>query len=773
MEYSLSLLRSIIDSMEAQILVLDGEGRVVMVNAAWILYDLANGGARSREEDWLGHDYLQLCSWDDQTVNPQGHALRAALSELLTGTRSSFHMEVADHVPWDQRWFHLTASRLQADWQGVVISRVDITARKQAEGALSEERSYLNSILTCTNDLGIVTVNREMRIVYFNPVAERVFGYRKHEVIGRPIEVIHGEQGIPSSRVRQGLRLVDQTGEHVFESSAYRGAPGRSFETRITAIHGQNGEAVGYLVLSSDITERKSAEAQLIRAKEAAEEASRAKSAFLAMMSHELRTPMTGVIGMADFLSETPLNDDQKLYIDAMRSSARTLLTVLNDTLDYSKIEADRLALECVTFDAIAVTAETVLLFMAKAEENCCTIALDAGGLAALFVRGDPTRIKQVLGNLINNAVKFTRDGQVTVRVRHEDSGDTIRLRFEVEDTGIGISEADMANLFIPFSQAGKGTTRKFGGTGLGLAISKRLVELMGGEIGATSEFGRGSLFGFTCVVQPGHPGDLLVEPQEAVTVHPMSILLAEDNPINRMIVKIGLEQRGHRVAMVENGLQACETVATQPFDLILMDMQMPVMAGPEATRRIRTMPPPLSGIPIVALTADALAEHRTVYMNAGLTDFLTKPVEWSKVDAVLARIQNGVPAPCAPVAAPSATDPGIGHIPLVDRGLLIEIRTMMMPAAFSDLVSAFIPCSRDQLSLLKDAITQGNLPLANGAAHAIKGMFLNIGGTRVAALARQLQSCADVEAAATLLEAVAAAIDDTANELERLSAEG
>ncbi|MEI6557766.1 MAG: ATP-binding protein [Rhodospirillaceae bacterium] len=539
-----------------------------------------------------------------------------------------------------------------------------------------------------------------------------------------------------------------------------------------TPRHDATGTFIGYVGGCIDITDRKLAEDRLIEARQSAEAASRAKSAFLAMMSHELRTPMTGVIGMADFLSETPLNHDQKLYIDTMRSSARTLLTVLNDILDYSKIDADRLTLNCVAFDAVALTVETARLFWPKAEENGSTISLDTGGLPSLIVKGDPTRIKQVLGNLMSNAVKFTTSGKIAVRLGCRPSGERLGLEFEVEDTGIGISEADLGRLFLPFSQTDVGATRKFGGTGLGLAISRRLVELMGGEIGATSRLGRGSLFRFTVAVEPGTlEAAAAVEPQSAAAVRPLTILLAEDNPINRMIVKVGLEQRHHRVTVVENGVQAYEAAAGQRFDLILMDMQMPVMDGPEATRRIRTLPAPLSEVPIVALTADAVSEHRAIYMEAGLTDFLTKPIEWNEVDAVLAQLHIRPRTAPPTIADIDRLGEDEERVPLVDHRRLVEIRTIMTPPAFEDLVRELAVCGGVEVSLLKDALERRDLSLARRAAHGLKGMFLNIGGLRVSSLAKDLQASDSLEVASALVAPVVKAVDDTVAELERFSA--
>ena len=217
---------------------------------------------------------------------------------------------------------------------------------------------------------------------------------------------------------------------------------------------------------------------------------------------------------------------------------------------------------------------------------------------------------------------------------------DNIKLEFEVADSGIGISDDDICQLFKPFSQVDSGTARKFGGTGLGLAISKRLVEMMGGDISVSSKFGRGSIFRFSCLVEEGASSDQTPEIPN-VHVEPLTILLAEDNRINRMIIKLGIEQRGHCITMVENGLQAYEAAMGRAYDLILMDMQMPIMDGSEATRKIRTLPKPLSDVPIVALTADAITDHRQSYIDAGLNYFLTKPIDWKAVDEVLTKISQ------------------------------------------------------------------------------------------------------------------------------------
>ncbi|MBF0562569.1 MAG: PAS domain S-box protein, partial [Alphaproteobacteria bacterium] len=392
---------------------------------------------------------------------------------------------------------------------GVLGTYEDITDYKESREALRRSEEKLRTFFN-RSAIGLATASPSKGWIDVNPALCQMLGYSPEELRTKTwIELTHPDDVDRNLQLFE--RLIGGEIDGYSLDKRFVRKDGRIVDTFLAAdaVRDATGALDYSIVIVEDIDQRKAAEAELVRAKEKAEEANRAKSAFLAMMSHELRTPMTGIIGMADFLSGTILDKNQKLYIDTMRSSAHTLLDILNDLLDYSKIEANRLILNIVAFDVVLAVTETARLFWPKAEESGCTISVNSGKQDTLAVKGDPTRIKQVLGNLISNAVKFTKDGHVTIRLRFDEAGDRIRLKFEVEDTGIGISEADIANLFIPFSQAGKGTTRKYGGTGLGLAISKRLVELMGGEIAVSSQPGRGSVFLFTCLVDPVQTTDL------------------------------------------------------------------------------------------------------------------------------------------------------------------------------------------------------------------------------------------------------------------------
>ena len=296
----------------------------------------------------------------------------------------------------------------------------------------------------------------------------------------------------------------------------------------------------------------------------------------------------------------------------------------------------------------------------------------------------------------------------------------------------------------------------------MGLAICKRLVERMGGDISVTSRPQRGSVFRFSCIVVAASCADLLDALPPSVDVRPMDILLAEDNPVNRMIVKVGLEQRHHRVTEAENGVRACELAARRRFDIVLMDMQMPVMDGTEATRRIRALPPPLCQVPIIALTADALTDHRAAYMEAGLTAFLTKPIEWPEVDALLAR--HCVEQPTAPAQARGI---GYEHLALIDGVRLPAVKSIMTPAEFDEFVRELDRYVTEEVLSLQTALQRRDLAAIGRIAHDIKGMFGNIGGVRVGAIAKTLQACDDIAAAKNHIEGLVVSITETLAELK------
>ncbi|MBI3924999.1 MAG: response regulator [Armatimonadetes bacterium] len=510
--------------------------------------------------------------------------------------------------------------------------------RWRAEREIRRSELRKGAVLESALD-AVILIDREGRIVDFNSAAESIFGYGSAEALGRRLTEL-----IIPERYRQthgaGLERFLRTGEQAIlnrrlELTAVR-SNGEEFPVELAVIHTpfEEGDSffTGYL---RDITGRIAIQRELEVTRDDALRATRAKSAFLANMSHEIRTPIASILGILELLDDTDLTLEQRVHLGTIRHSSRGLLAIIQDILDLSRIEAGRLFLKAAPFDLAETVARAVDLLRRQAQVKGLELSTWMSSVPR-WVRGDSDRIHQVLVNLVGNAVKFTDAGGVSVKVAPAGAD---RVRFEVTDTGVGIRAEDQARLFAPFTQLDDSAARAVGGTGLGLSIVKRVVEQMLGEVGLTSCYGAGSTFWFEVPLPPAKaPASPLPPEGEAPPLGEMRVLIAEDNPVNRSVLKMQLEKLGVSPDVVNDGEQLLQQVRDHDYDLILMDCQMPRVDGYQAAREIRRSSLPVRNAPIVAVTAHVMEGEKLRCLEAGMNDYLCKPVASEDLRKVLRR---------------------------------------------------------------------------------------------------------------------------------------
>jgi PAS domain S-box-containing protein len=878
------LFDALSDASAAHTLMLDGVGTVLKANRAWVDFELARGAWFGRAVDWEGVPFLgQQMQADDPAWG--GREFHALVLEVQAGHRSRGEVERRLDLASGPCWLQLIATRLQGEFQGVLITRLDITALKSAEISLLEQRVFLNGILESSRHLGIAAVNADHRITILNSAAEAFFGIRKDEALGRPIEAFYQAMGFPRSLIDAGLGAGIEDGGCSFEASMPRGAPGHVVEVRLSQVRGADRQALGFVLAVRDVTDERAysdrmerlneelerrvairtrelafSQANLERAqriaslgswdwdvgtgamtwspqlfgilgmdpreqapsresmlaaihvgdrarmehlladpghdidrvveleyriarpdgelrtvassvqgfrgenallervigtvqdvterarllddlrtaKAAAELASKAKSVFLANMSHEIRTPMNSIIGMTDILLEQPLDEAHYKLLRSVSSAAQSLMAILNGILDVSKLESGRMELEEVEFDLHHLLRQVTDMMTISAERKGLAISLQIDPTVPRGVRSDPTKLRQVVVNLMGNAVKFTDHGTVQLSVGPADrAGEWL---FSIQDTGIGIPADSLPTIFERFTQADQSTTRRYGGTGLGTAICKGIVETMGGTIWVESEEGVGSNFRFRVALP--EVVDLAAElddrrPSGSWTA-PLQVLVVDDIELNRELVTLRMLQRNHHVHLATDGAEAVQRHLQGGLDLILMDAHMPNMNGFDAIRAIRAEEQH-SGrhIPIIMLTASVLDSDRKSCLDAGADAFVPKPIDFRLLFDRIADFFPLVARPVEPdleVSQPSPTH----ALGLIDEAA--GIQTWRDPEIYFAWLLRLAADHPDMHQTISSLVEDQNLQEAKEYLHKLKGLLGNL------RIRRLPQVCAGIE---------------------------
>jgi PAS domain S-box-containing protein len=740
--------RIMADSCPTGIWVTDAQGGTRFINRAYRKFC----GATTEEVD---RDGWQLLIHPDDAPAFAG-ALLQAVKEHTPFKAEGRHRRADGEWRWVESYAEPRFSP-GGEFLGLSGTSKDITERRRAEQALQSSEEKFRQLAENTRE-----------VLYASPAYEQVWGCSRESLYGNPrswADSIHPED---LGRA-QALNVRQLAGEPVDSEYRIRTPDGEEkwIRDRAFPIRDGSGQLIRVAGIAEDITERKHYEEELIGAREAADAANVAKSRFLANMSHEIRTPMNGVIGMVQLLLETNLTAEQRRYANVVQTSGRALLSLIDDILDLSKIEARKVTLEKCSFHLRHTIKNIAQLLGTRAKAKGLDFVVRTSPDIPELLRGDPHRLRQVLTNLAGNAIKFTERGEVVLEASLEKQDDGhVTVGFRIADTGIGMRPDEITRLFQPFAQADASTTRKYGGTGLGLIISKQLVEMMGGTIGVHSLQGLGSTFWFTAVFERTEQGAPLpddarpVDRRSESSAREMRILVVEDNATNREVLLAQLSMLGYRAAAAENGAEAVEAVAATGYDLVLMDCQMPVMDGFEATLHIRELNH--SDIPIVAITADAMPADRDRCLQAGMNDYLAKPVELQRLSDALAK---WLPARAGSTPAPPPAERAGAPQTAVAFNQDALLRRLMGDRRLAGAaLQSFLADCPLRLHRLRQRIAAADGSGVRSLAHALKGGAASVAAEALHGLAEAIEQAG----AAGEVERCCALLPRAAEEFER-----
>jgi PAS domain S-box-containing protein len=627
-----------------------------------------------------------------------------------------------------------------------------------------EDEVFKIALFANNTDNAVVMTDAQGRVEWVNEAFTQITGYALEEMLGKtPGSILQGEKSDPE--VVDYIHRQFRKGVGFGADMINYAKSGREYwvQFEVQPIRDEDDKITNWMAIERDITEQKKYELALIEAKKAAEAANQAKSAFLATMSHEIRTPMNAVLGTLSLLQDSPLNGEQAVWVKSAYTAAHTLLNLIDDILDFSKIEADKLTLQHENFSLKALLDELIQLFQIRTAAKGLSLSLDIDPLVPLALRGDPFRLRQILVNLVGNAIKFTGQGGVSISVfQQEQTGARCLLRFHVKDSGIGIPDNALDTLFNQFVQLDTGPSRRYGGTGLGLAISKRLAVLMGGDIGFSSQTGKGSDFWFTVQLEiaadaPANPN---ASPTAELDAFPLrqgepsgkpapnqdrrkkvaKILVVEDGEINRLVVTAMLGKAGYHVDIAQDGVKGLEAARSGDYDLILMDVHMPEMDGYEATAAIRNLPDHPSRVPILALTANAMQEDRNACFAVGMNDFISKPV---KKGHLLAKVANWLRKTDedAPALALTPASESASAIAVLDEKAWQSLSSHTDAQIMQDIVAIFLDDTESQIQRIVQAASVEDYQTIGFEAHSIKSAAMILGALRLATACRNIEN--------------------------------
>jgi PAS domain S-box-containing protein len=689
----------------------------------------------------------------DETIIPPSRSEegRAVTAEILKG-RPIFLETLRQRKDGSEVNVSVTGMPITIDGKSVGIYAIyrDISSQKKAELEIVIQKAYLEQLFEASTE-AIAFIDENDRVEQINSQFTAIFGFTPDEVVGRSLD----DTIIPPSRREEGktVKIDIKKGKHIFHETKRQCKDGRLIDVSITGMPiSIEGKDVGVYAIYRDISNRKRAELELKKAKTAAEEATRAKSDFLANMSHEIRTPLNAIIGLSHLAMQTQLTPQQQDYQEKIHTSAYTLLRLIDDILDFSKIEAGKLGLDIISFNLQEVMQRMSSIISVKSSEKDIGFSMHIPDLVPSYLRGDALRLEQVLLNLISNAVKFTEKGDVSAAVELvEESDQEAVLRFIISDTGIGMTPGQVEQLFQPFRQADFSITRKYGGTGLGLAICKRLLEMMDSEIEVQSTLGKGSTFTFQVRFEKAQREEteivagISIEIAKALLAG-RRLLVVEDNDANLQVAQELLEQAGLEVVPAVNGSDAVALVAKERFDGVLMDIQMPVMDGLTATRKIRQHHSP-SDLPILAMTANAMAADREECLAAGMNDHIAKPIKPGILYKTLVRRLRPDIDVNAYVNQGMSTDPdGVGEgddLPCLD-GIDVQSGLVSVNSDWQLYLKLLFNFHRRHQHIdgeIQKALARGDVDEAQRLAHTTKGVAGTIGAKALSLAAAQLES--------------------------------